>query len=59
MELGLFIIKIALCEASRFENILSSIIETKQNQLAVGWRNMQVFVDLYQSKIEKFPNDLF
>jgi hypothetical protein len=52
MELGLYIIKIALCEASRFDSVLtnlySNISQSDQNMMT----NITNFVELYHSKIE-------
>jgi hypothetical protein len=48
MELGSFIIKIALCQASRFENILYYDITNRQQPLQIS-KNMHIFVELYHS----------
>jgi len=47
-ELGLYIIKIALCEASNFNSILINFGENVQNNLT----DITKFVELYHSKIK-------
>jgi len=47
-ELGLYIIKIALCEASHFNSILTDFEENDPNSLA----DITKFVELYHSKIK-------
>jgi hypothetical protein len=47
-ELGLYIIKISLCEASNFNSILTNFGEYVQNNLT----DITKFVELYHSKIK-------
>jgi hypothetical protein len=59
-ELGLYIIKIALCEASHFNSILTSLYTNVGGYDQNSYTNIIKFVELYHSKIKKiFCNDLF
>jgi hypothetical protein len=51
-ELGLFIIKIALCQASPQENVLSDISTSDGINYQCVLRNMYNFAKLYDSNIE-------
>ena len=51
-ELGLFIIKIALYQASRDQNVLSDVSKTSENVYQCVPTNMGKFAELYDSNID-------
>jgi hypothetical protein len=51
MELGLYIIKIFLCEASQFDSILTNLYPNISGYDPNMITNITKFVDLYHSKI--------
>ncbi len=58
MELGLYIVKIALCQASHFDSVLTSLYKNIQGCAGNTLTNITQFIELYHSKM-KDVHDLF